>query len=74
MIVSSHQEMIQLDYKVLTVPRRTFTWLDDTFLVVTSKDQGILDSDCLALNTVSPRNFYLVPFLQILQYKILFQN
>ena len=53
MIVFSHQEVIKMNCKFLSVPRRAFTWLDDTFLIVTSVDQDNPSGHCIALNTVS---------------------
>ena len=53
MIVFSHQEVIKMNCKFLSVPRRAFTWLDDTYLIVTSGDEHHPNGHCLALNTVS---------------------
>ena len=41
-----------MNYEIYALPRRAFTWIDDTVLVVSSVEDGGLRGHCIVLDTV----------------------
>ena len=48
-----------MNYEISIVPRKAFTWLDDTVLIVTTIEEGSgVNGHCIALNTVRPDTYF----------------